>query len=179
MSQPRRFDNLALIGFMGTGKSTVGHFVASMLDFDFVDTDEMIERRAGRRIAEIFSVEGEGQFRSYEKEIVEQLNSLKQTVISTGGGVGGNPDHLEALKSHALVVCLWASPETILKRVGQSNRPLLQGGDRLEKIRGLLQAREPSYRKADVLLNSEWRSPREVALHIVHQFRSVRGQSQS
>jgi shikimate kinase len=177
MSQARQFQNLALVGFMGTGKSTVGHLAASMLGFAFVDTDELIERRAGKRVADIFSSEGEAQFRAYEQTIVQELKGYTQTVISTGGGLVVNGDNLESLKSHALVVCLWASPDTVLKRVGhQSHRPLLQGDDRLEKIRALLREREPFYKKADVLLNSEWRSPREVALHIVHQFRSLSAQ---
>jgi shikimate kinase len=174
MSEERGFQNVALIGFMGTGKSTVGHLVAGMLAFDFVDTDELIERQAGRRIAEIFAVEGEARFRAYEKRVVEALKGYTRTVISTGGGVVVDPENMESLKSHALVVCLWASAETILGRVGhQSHRPLLQGPNPLEKITALLEQRGPAYKKADVLLSSQLRSPREVAQHVVHQFRSV------
>jgi shikimate kinase len=85
-----------------------------------------------------------------------------------------NPANLGSLKQHALVICLWASPEKIFERVhNQTHRPLLHEPDPRAKIRTLLAAREPSYRQADVLLNSEFRSIREVAQQVVHQFRSA------
>jgi shikimate kinase len=172
--EQRRFDNIALVGFMGTGKSTVGRLVASMLHFSFVDTDELIEHRAGKRISDIFASEGEARFRQYEIQVVEELKGYKQYVISSGGGLVANAANLASLKTHALVVCLWASPEAIFNRVGhQSHRPLLQGPEPLEKIRSLLAQREPFYKQADVLLNSQFRSPRDVAQHVVHQFRSL------
>ena len=168
----RHFYNVALVGFMGTGKSTVGNCLASMLHLRFVDTDALIEQRAGKRITEIFASEGEPRFRELESEVVRDLENARGSVISTGGGLVVNPANMESLKKHALVVCLWASPEAILQRVGhQTHRPLLQGADRLEKIKELLASREPFYRQADVLLNCEQRSPREVAQHVAHQFR--------
>ena len=168
----RHFHNVALVGFMGTGKSTVGNVLASMLHLRFVDTDALIEQRAGKRIADIFATDGEALFRQFEADVVRELESLRGCIISTGGGLVVNPANMESLKKHALVVCLWASPEAILARVGhQTHRPLLQGPDRLEKIKELLATREPFYRQADVLLNCEQRSPREVAQHVAHQFR--------
>lgn len=168
----RQFYNVALVGFMGTGKSTVGNALASMLHLRLIDTDVLIEQRAGKRITEIFATDGEARFREYESEIVRELEEARGCVISTGGGLVVNPANMESLKKHALVVCLWASPESILVRVGhQTHRPLLQGPDRLEKIKALLAVREPFYRQADVLLNCERRSPREVAQHVAHQFR--------
>jgi shikimate kinase len=179
MTEGRCFSNIALVGFMGTGKSTVGQIVASLLNFEFVDTDEMIEGMAGKRISEIFSNDGEERFREYERLIVRQLKDLKGAVISTGGGLVTKPENLASLKEHALVVCLWCSPETIFRRVGhQSHRPLLRVDNPLEKIRELLNERAPSYRQADVLLNSEFRKPREVATHVAHQFRSVTKQAE-
>jgi shikimate kinase len=174
MTEGRHFANIALVGFMGTGKSTVGQLVASMLHFRFVDTDSMIEGMAGRRIADIFATEGEARFREYERAIVAQLSTLQGTVIATGGGLVTNPESLANLKQHALVVCLWAAPETIFKRVGhQTHRPLLRVDNPLEKIRTLLQERAPFYRQADVLLSSDFRRPKEVASHVVHEFRAV------
>ena len=174
MTEGRRFANIALVGFMGTGKSTVGQIVASMLRFRFVDTDEMIERMAGKRISDIFATEGEPRFRELEQQVVARLEELKGGVISTGGGMVTRAENLANLKAHSLVVCLWCSPETIFRRVGhQSHRPLLQVEDPLGRIRELLQERAPFYRQADVLLNSEFRKPREVATHVVHQYRSV------
>lgn len=180
MTEGRRFSNIALVGFMGTGKSTVGQIVASMLHFQFVDTDEMIEGMAGKRISEIFASDGEARFREYEREVVEHLKELKGAVISTGGGLVTKAENLASLKEHALVVCLWCSAETIFRRVGhQSHRPLLRVENPLERIRELLNERAPAYRQADVLLNSEFRKPREVATHVVHQFRSVAERPQS
>lgn len=168
----RHFHNVALVGFMGTGKSTVGNVLAAMLHLRFVDTDVLIEQRAGKRITEIFATAGEARFREYESQVVHELEDLRGCVISTGGGLVVNPTNMESLKKHALVVCLWASPESIHDRVGhQTHRPLLQGADPLKKIKELLAEREPFYRQADVLLNCEQRSPREVAQHVAHQFR--------
>src|SRR5436190_208064 len=116
MTEGRCFSNIALVGFMGTGKSTVGQIVASLLNFEFVDTDAMIEGMAGNRISEIFANEGEERFREYERQVVDQLKDLKGAVIATGGGLITRPENLAGLKEHALVVCLWCSPETIFRR---------------------------------------------------------------
>jgi shikimate kinase len=164
--------NLALIGFMGAGKTSVGRLVAEQLHFDYLDTDELIQSRTGRPIVEIFSTDGEAAFRKMEQELVGELAARTKTVIATGGGLPMNPQNLVSLKTHALVVCLWASPEKIWERVkNQTHRPLLHDADPQKKIRELLVAREPFYRQADVLLNTELRSVREVAQQVVHQFR--------
>lgn len=155
---------------MGTGKSTVGRIVAEQLHFTFVDTDEWIEKQAGHSIAQIFEQSGEATFREHERRVVAELQNLKRAVISTGGGLGANAENLASLKQHALVVCLWASPQIIWRRVQQTNRPLLQCPDPKEKIRELLAAREPFYRQADFLVNTEVRSVKEVAQHVMHEF---------
>jgi shikimate kinase len=171
----RQIENIALIGFMGTGKSSVGHALAHLLHFKMVDTDDLVERQAGKRITEIFRTEGEARFREYERQTVSELAHLRQTVIATGGGLGANPEHVASLKAHALVVCLWASPERIWERVRhQTHRPLLDAPDPLDKIRRLLADRGPTYRRADVLMNTEVRSVRELALQIAHQYRQAR-----
>lgn len=163
--------NLALIGFMGTGKSSVGRQVAEALQFAFVDTDALIEERTGRTISDIFERDGEPAFREWEHRVVEELAEGENTVIATGGGLPVNPANLESLKTHALVVWLWTSAETIYQRVrAHSHRPLLNGPDPLQKIQQLLVLREPYYRQADVLVNTEQRPLRAVALHVVHQF---------
>jgi shikimate kinase len=171
MEQIRAFHNLALIGFMGTGKSSVGRLIAERLRFEFVDTDDCIEAQAGKPITQIFAEVGEAAFRELERELVRSFEGRKHAVIATGGGLAANPGCLDSLKTHALVVCLWASPETIWKRVRQqTHRPLLQTADPKERIRLLLAERERFYRQADILLNTEWRSPRQLALAVVHQF---------
>jgi shikimate kinase len=170
----RRFTNIALIGFMGTGKTTVGRLLAEQLKFDFLDTDALIEERTGRKINEIFAQNGEATFRELEAQLVQDLAARERTVISTGGGLPVNPANLASLKTHSLVVCLWARPEGIYERVReQSHRPLLHDPDTLEKIRAMLAAREPYYKQADILINSELRSPREVTQQVLSQFRAV------
>jgi shikimate kinase len=172
MQNDRHIVNIALIGFMGAGKTSIGRLVAEQLHFDYLDTDEMTQSRTGRTITDIFTRDGEPAFRKLEEQIVAELTACKRTVISTGGGLPVNLQNLASLKTHALVVCLWASPEKIWERVkNQTHRPLLHGPDPQKKIRELLAAREPFYRQADVLLNTELRSVREVAQQVVHQFR--------
>ena len=156
---------------MGTGKSAVGRLVADILHFTFLDTDTVIEAWAGKSIVDIFEQEGEPAFREWERKIVEELTRRRKTVIATGGGLPANDANLASLKTHALVVCLWASPEKIWQRVrGQKHRPLLNDRDPLAKIGELLAVREPYYRQADVLVNTGMRSLREVAQQVLHQF---------
>ena len=172
MQSDRRIVNLALIGFMGTGKTSVGRLVAEQLHFDYLDTDEMIQAATGKTVAYIFKTEGEKTFRALEQKIVGEIAARNKVVIATGGGLPPHAQNLAGLKSHALVVCLWASPEKIWERVkNQTHRPLLHNENPQRKIRELLAAREPFYKQADVLLNTELRSIREVAQQAVHQFR--------
>jgi shikimate kinase len=175
MNDPRACHNIALTGFMGTGKSSVGRLVASQLGFEFLDTDTLVESRAGKSITEIFRLDGEASFRALEGEVVAELANRRQVVIATGGGLGADPSHVAQLKTHALVICLWASPEIIFNRVcHQSHRPLLQGPDPRGKIKALLAERGSAYKQADVLLDSGLRTLREVAQQIIHQYHQAR-----
>lgn len=175
MPPARDIRNLVLIGFMGTGKSTVGRLVARALHFDFVDTDQLIERRAGQAIPQIFAERGEAAFRDCEQQVVAELAGRSRTVIATGGGLGANPDHLTSLKRHALVVCLCAPAEVIWERVRHApHRPLLQVPEPLERIRELLGQRTPVYRQADVLLFSGRRPSRQVADLVMRHFKPHR-----
>ncbi len=175
MTAPRQIRNVALIGFMGCGKSTVGQALARRLKFEFVDTDRLIEEQAGCSIAEIFARDGEPAFRARERQVIEALAGRARLVIATGGGVGACPELLESLKAHALVVWLWASPDTIWERVRhQTHRPLLQVPDPPARIRELLAAREPVYRRADVLVNVEGRALRQIVSQIAAEFRRAR-----
>ena len=176
VSDQRNISNLALVGFMGCGKSTVGRQVASELGFEFVDADTLIAERAGISITEIFSIEGEAAFRQLEREVIAALADRKKLVIATGGGAIVDPNNLTSLKQHALVICLWANAETIHKRTKhQSHRPLLQKADPLLTIRQMLAEREPHYKQADVMVNTEMRPLREVAAQVWHQFEESRG----
>jgi shikimate kinase len=172
MIGPRPDLNLALVGFMGTGKSSVGRVLAVQLDYAFLDTDVLIEERTGTTIARIFSEKGEPAFRAMEQDVVRGLEQVRRTVIATGGGLIAEPGNLESLRRHSLVVCLWASAEAVWERVRhQEHRPLLRAPDPLARIRELLARREPFYRQADVLVNTDQRTPREVAQHVLHEFR--------
>jgi shikimate kinase len=171
VTSQRQIRNIALIGFMGAGKSSVGRAVAEMLDFEFVDTDALIEARTGKNITQIFATDGEPHFRSLEHSVVQQLATRDKVVISTGGGLPTNQDNLESLKTHALVICLWASAERIWERVKhQTHRPLLQTPNPQERIQELLLARARFYRQADVLLHTDNRSQRQVCQQVIQQF---------
>ena len=106
MTGTRLIHNLALMGFMGTGKSCVGRLGADILHFTFLDTDNVIEARAGKAISNIFQQDGEPAFRDWERRIVEELTRRDKTVIATGGGLPASEANLASLKTHALVVCL-------------------------------------------------------------------------
>jgi shikimate kinase len=172
MQSGRAISNLALIGFMGTGKSSIGRLVADRLQFDFVDTDAWIEARAGKSISRLFAEDGEAAFRQHEQAVVEGLAARQRLIIATGGGLGANPAHLESLRSHAWIVCLCASAEVIWQRTRHhDHRPLLQTPEPLQRIRELLAQRKPVYGQADLLVSTEFRSAFEVAQFLVKQFR--------
>lgn len=181
MTTRRIIRNLALVGFMGSGKSTVGRHVARDLGFRFVDTDSLIEERAGISIAEMFAVEGEEAFRQLERETLLKLAKEERLVIATGGGAIMNPEIFASLKSHALVICLWVNAESVHERTKhQTHRPLLQGEDPLGAIRAMLAEREPVYKQADVIVNTELRPQREVTAQVLLQFKeSIRGDTES
>ncbi len=160
---------------MGVGKSTVGRLVARQLGMTYLDTDESIEARAGRSIPRIFSEDGEPAFRAMERLLLEELATTEGLVISTGGGLVCQPGNLERLKAGALVVCLWASADTLWERVGhQQHRPLLRVADPRGEMARLLSLREPYYRQADVLINSGLRGLREVAAQVAHHYTEAR-----
>lgn len=138
--------NIVLFGFMGTGKTSVGKKLAEQLGWTFADMDEVIQQREGRSIREIFAQDGEPRFRKLEKEVAAELALGEHQVISTGGGVVLDPENIRCLQSCGLCVCLQADEATILKRVEKmKDRPLLEGGEKAERIRALLHQRQPLY----------------------------------
>lgn len=157
--------NVILIGFMGTGKSAVGRALADTLGYDFVDCDEWIEKRAGKRVSQIFDEDGEPEFRRIESEVIADLPKLKRTVVATGGGAPLRPENMAAMKRAGLVICLTASPEEIYQRVKHdTSRPLLaEAGDLRRRIKELLAQRKSAYEKADVVLDTTLQSEEEVA----------------
>lgn len=148
--------NLVLVGFMGTGKSTLGRGAARALRRPFADTDALVVRRAGRPVPEIFAQSGEAGFRALEAAVAAEYARPRRAVVATGGGILTRPDNLAALRAGGVLVALSARPEVILARVGGAEaglrRPLLRGPDPLTRIAELLRERAGLYAQADLEL---------------------------
>lgn len=158
------FPNLYLIGFMGTGKSTSGKLCAQKIGLQFIDSDQEIEKTSGLSIRTIFETQGEERFRELEKDFIHTGHSPSGNLISCGGGLPIPEGMIETLKSKGLVLCLWASPETILRRTsGSTSRPLIENDDPRNKIEKLLHEREERYRIADKIILTDDKSEQEVA----------------
>jgi len=164
--------NLYLVGFMGTGKTTVGRAVAHRLGFALLDSDQEIERLRGKTIADIFAQEGEPAFRVMEREFVERGHPTGRTVVSCGGGLVVQPGMLELLKTKGVVVCLHASIETILARTARHrNRPLLEVEDPEARVRALYAQREPIYKRAGTVILTDARPLQDIVAHVMRAWR--------
>ncbi|MDO8525060.1 MAG: shikimate kinase [Candidatus Omnitrophota bacterium] len=142
--------NIVLIGFMGTGKTTIATSLSNKLDMRYVSTDDLIEKREKRTINEIFTKEGEDYFRDVESEVVREVSGMDGLVIDTGGGVVIREENLANLKSTGVVICLTADENTIMARTKKyKHRPLLNVEDPKLKIRALFARRAPLYAKCD------------------------------
>lgn len=141
---------------MASGKTAVGRRLARRLGYDFLDTDHLIEERAGRPISEIFAQGGEAEFRRLERETIAGLHPERPTVLATGGGTFMDKDSRVALHRLGPVVCLVTSLETTLERVGRNDkRPLASGTDAAERLTALYESRLPYYRMADVMVETD------------------------
>jgi shikimate kinase len=148
-------NNIVLIGFMGTGKSTVGRFLAEKLSWDLVDTDHYIEKQEGMTIPELFSTKGETYFREIETRAIREIMGRTKQVVATGGGAVLAETNRTCMKQNGYVVALTASLETILLRVGgDRNRPLLQG-KATEVVPQLLERRKHAYDFADLRIATD------------------------
>lgn len=148
--------NIVLIGFMGTGKSTVGVKLADKLGMEFIDMDKEIEKITGMSISTLFKRHGEIRFRSEEKLMAKKLGSQKGAVIATGGGIVLQEENIEALRENGILICLDAEPEDIFARVirKRASRPLLKKNLQVKDIEEMLKAREPFYNCADFRVNT-------------------------
>ena len=162
--------SIFLVGPMGVGKSTIGKALASEMGCTFVDSDRLIEEKAGADIPWIFDVEGEEGFRKREAAALVELIQQKPHVIATGGGIVNLDSNRSQLKHSGFNVFLTASIESLIARTqGDSRRPLLQVDNPQEKIQQLLQNREPLYREvADLVIDTDQNPPKEVIKLIIN-----------
>ncbi len=164
--------NIVLIGFMGSGKTTVGISLSWKLKMAVEDTDKLIERRAGKSIRDIFATEGEGAFRRMETDLLKELSEKKYSrILSVGGGTPVNPVNRALLKKCGTVVYLRLKAETVYARLREdTTRPLLQCENPLEQIRTLLTARESAYAEcADVIIDVDEITIEEVVHKIINE----------
>ncbi len=168
-TQKQMLDNIVLVGFMGTGKTSVGKVLSKKLKRALVDVDTFIEKKQKMTIREIFERRGELFFRELEKKAVAEIAKSKKHVITTGGGAVVDPANVDALKASGVLVALTATPETIYARVRFSRtRPLLsENEDPLGQIKRLLSSREPYYAKSDLFVPTDGMKPSAVADQIV------------
>ncbi len=158
---------------MGTGKTAVGRELARMLHMRLLDTDAGIESAAGMRIPDIFSRNGEGRFREMETAMIREYAGLEHVIISTGGGAVLREENIEALRENGMIFCLTAAPDTILRRTeGNDDRPLLKSDDPLRKIVELMQYRRPYYEKAGIMIDTDNKTPLQVAEEIAERYRA-------
>ncbi|WP_456268113.1 shikimate kinase AroK [Kushneria sp. AK178] len=171
--------NLFLVGPMGTGKSTIGRALAAELHRDFFDSDHVIEKRCGCNIPWIFDVEGEAGFRMRETRVIDELTHHQGIVLATGGGAVMHPTNRRLLRERGVVIYLSTTVEQQLKRTSRDrNRPLLQCDNPEQRLRELLELRDPLYREtATLMVSTDRRSPRSVVAEIRRRTRRYAGSS--
>ncbi|NVM38061.1 MAG: shikimate kinase [Candidatus Lokiarchaeota archaeon] len=146
-------NSVALIGFMATGKTTIGKSLAIYLgeEYRFIETDQLIIQKTGKTISSIFTEEGEEKFREYENEVCEKVSKFNKVVISCGGGVVLNKKNVESLKKNCHIVLLRASPKEIYERIirnGKTSRPVINIKDSKREIKKIQKFRKPFYKEA-------------------------------
>jgi shikimate kinase len=171
--------NIALIGFMGTGKTVVGKMLAKKLGKEFIELDTLVEKKVGKSIPEIFNQDGETVFRELEIETIKEIADRENAVIACGGGIVLNKINVDRLREKSVTVCLTASPEVILKRTSgnKNDRPLLAVSDRARQIEELLEFRQPFYeRSADITLDTSRLGVGKVIERIIEKLKEYDSQ---
>lgn len=160
--------NIYLVGFMGTGKSTVGKALADKMGKIFKDLDELIEKRESKKIVDIFEEKGEEYFRMLESEIIDEISKTKNYIVATGGGAVVNPVNFQNLKESGVLISLVASPEAVYERVKDSKeRPLLNVENPIEEIKRMMFERAYFYIKSDYIVETTDRSIEEIVEEIL------------
>jgi shikimate kinase len=165
MQSPKPVDNFVLVGFMGSGKSSVGREIARRRHMQFLDTDSLIRQKYSKSISEIFTTFGEPAFRAEETRCLQGLQEREQIVLATGGGIVSRAGNRSLIKSLGIVIWLTASEEMIWDRVSRNNsRPMLQTPDPKNTIRHLLAERNPFYHEvSDITVETTGLTHCEVA----------------
>jgi len=159
--------NIYLVGFMGTGKTTVGKEVARKKKWHFIDLDDLIELQEKRRISDIFTKDGEPYFRKVEKKALLKVSKEKNFVVACGGGIVLDKENIKVMKETGILICLSATADVILKRTsGSTHRPLLNVANPKKQITHLLKMRAPYYVEADKVINTSALSVKEVVSKI-------------
>ncbi|MFH0790363.1 MAG: shikimate kinase [Candidatus Omnitrophota bacterium] len=160
--------NIYLVGFMGTGKTSVGRGVARSIKWQFVDLDELIEAREKRTIPDIFAQSGEPYFREVEKQVLKQTAEKDNLVAACGGGIVIDPENIRLMKQTGKIICLKASPEAILNRTKKSShRPLLNVDNPMQRIEELLEKRAAFYALADITIDTSALSVKQVEDEVI------------
>ncbi len=163
--------NIVLVGLMGAGKTSVGQELARKLNADFIDTDEVIEKKTGAKISEIFKNKGEVFFRELEKNTIAEIVNEANKVISTGGGSLENLENLNNLKKNGVVIYLKTTPEVLFERIKlETHRPLLHTENPLQKLKDLLEKREKNYLLSDIIVLTENKTVEQITNEIIEVF---------
>lgn len=169
--------HIILVGYMGSGKSTIGRMLSEQLDSNFIDSDSAIEAQTGKSIREIFAEKGEGHFRDLERTFCESLADLKPSVIATGGGVPCFQNNMDLLKAHGVVVYVNASLQTLARRLKEERaiRPLVAELDDnaiFPFVEEQLTWRKEFYKQAHVFLPNELHKPDKVVANLLKELQT-------
>lgn len=178
-------ENIFLVGFSGTGKTSAGKALSKQLGYEYLDTDLQIEADRGRSVPEIFAQDGEEAFRELERATLEKICEGDYQVVATGGGAVLLKENRTAMTANGYVVCLEARPETIYVRLlldnatrqDAANRPLLSGPDQFQRISTLKAERQPLYAEADWTIHTDFLTSEEIAAEIEHVLTLIRRRS--
>ncbi|OLS02353.1 shikimate kinase [Tissierella creatinophila] len=163
--------SIVLIGFMGTGKSTVAKVLSKQLNLELIDTDKSIEKKTGLTISEIFEKYGEKGFRDIETDIIKDLKDKKEKIISCGGGVCLRDENIKNLKTNHRVILLEASARVILERIKDDDtRPILKDKTDIESVEMIMKRRKASYQKcADLIIDTDEKSVEKIVDEIIEK----------